>query len=62
MIMQSASHSKTRIIRFAIWALLMLTAFLITEAFKPQKAIIVPCVFVAFYVPMVLLPLRTKKN
>jgi hypothetical protein len=61
-IMQSASHSTTRMIRFAIWALMMFTAFLVTEEFKPQKAIIVPCVFVAFFVPMVLLPLQTKKN
>ena len=62
MITQSASHSSTRFICFAAWALLMLTAFLITEAFKPQKAIVVPSVFLVFFVPMVLLPLRTKKN
>jgi len=62
MIMQNASHSASRFIRFAIWAILMFTAFLVTEAYKPQKAIVVSSLFMAFFVPMVLLPLRTKKN
>ncbi len=60
--MQSASCTITRFIRFAIWALMMLTAFLATEAFKPRQAFIVPCVFMVLCVPMVLLPMRAKKN
>ncbi len=60
--MQSASRTTTRFIRFTIWTLMMLTAFVATEAFKPREAFIVPCVFMVLCVPMVLLPIRAKKN
>jgi hypothetical protein len=54
--------TRARLIRFTIWALMMFTAFFLSEAFRPHWAIIVPCVFMPFFVPMVLLPLRTKTS
>jgi hypothetical protein len=59
--MQSATHSMARFVRFAVWVLLMLTACLIANAFAPHRTAIVPCLFMALFVPMVLLPINSKK-
>ena len=60
--MQSATHSMARFVRFAVWVLLMLTACLVTEAFAPHRRVLVPCLFMALFVPMVLLPIHSKKT
>jgi hypothetical protein len=60
--MQSTTHSTARFVRFAIWILLMLTTCLITEAFAPHWRNIVPCLFMVFFVPMVLLPIHSKRG
>jgi hypothetical protein len=59
--MQIASHSKTRYLRFALWALAMLVAFVITINFSPRHTPLVPAMFIALFVPAVLMPLH-KKN
>jgi hypothetical protein len=59
--MQTATHSLARFVRFAVWMLLMLTACLITADFAPHRTALVPCLFMALFVPMVLLPLKSKK-
>jgi hypothetical protein len=60
--MESSTHSTKRFIRFAIWLLLMLTACLVTGAFAPHRTVFVPCLFMVFFAPMVLLPIHSKKR
>ena len=49
---------KVRILRLLLWAMPMCMAGLITAGFEPQNVVFVPCVFLALFVPMVLLALR----
>jgi hypothetical protein len=52
---------ETRFLRFAVWALLTFSAFLIIEIVAPHRAIFVPCLFVPLMVPMVLMPFRKSQ-
>jgi hypothetical protein len=60
--MQIAKYDGTRLIRFALWTLAMLAAFVVVEIYAPHKTVLVPCLGILFFVPAVLLPLRPKKN
>jgi len=42
--------------------LLMCVASLITAGFAPRKVVFVPCVFMALFVPMVLIPIHHKRQ
>jgi hypothetical protein len=59
--MQSATHSMARFVRFAVWVLLMLAACLITADLAPHRTALVPCLFMVLFVPMVLLPINSKR-
>jgi hypothetical protein len=60
--MQRATHSTARFVRFAVWVLLMLTACLIADAFAPPRVVLVPCLFMVLFVPVVLLPMHSNKS
>ena len=53
--------SDTRFLRFAVWALLTLSAFLVVEIVDPYRALFVPCVFLPLMIPMVLMPFRRSQ-
>ena len=48
--------------RFIIWVTLMCAACLITTDVAPHKAVFIPSVLMVLFVPMVLLPVRNKRN
>ena len=49
---------KVRALRFAVWALAMLSACLIALIVAPQRTLFVPCLFLPLMVPMVLMPFK----
>jgi hypothetical protein len=53
--------TKIRFVRFAVWALLTLSACLFTMNVAPQRTVFVPCLFLPLMVPMVLMPFGQKK-
>ena len=58
----SVRNRKVRIVRFINWGVLMCAACLITTGFAPNKVVFVPCVFMVLFVPMVLVPIRNKRQ
>jgi hypothetical protein len=60
--MQDSTHSAVRFLRFVVWGLLMLTASLITLDFAPHRIVLVFCLFLPLFVPMVLLPMRRQPS
>ena len=60
--MQHAGHSAKRGLRFMLWAVLMAATGWVTLNFAPHRVVLVPCVFMVLFVPMVLLPLRGNRN
>ena len=59
--MANASVSKVRRFRLVLWALLMLAACWITNAFNPYKVRYVPALFIPLIAPVVLLPWRRRR-
>lgn len=53
-------NPKVRISRFVIWAISMCIATLIFADFEPHNAI--PCLFMALFVPIVLIPIHKKRQ
>jgi hypothetical protein len=58
--MQDAT--QVRFLRFAVWALLMLSASLFTSNVAPRRTVFVPCLFLPLMVPMVLMPFGKKET
>ena len=50
-----------RFLRFAVWAVVMFSAFLFTLIVAPHRAIFVPCLFLPLIFPMFLMPLRKNQ-
>jgi hypothetical protein len=55
-------NHKVRIFRFCIWVLLMCVAGSITGLLAPHKFLFVPPLFLALFVPMVLIPIHRKRQ
>jgi len=53
--------TRVRFLRFAVWALSMLSALLFTLVVAPQRTVFVPCLFLPLMVPMVLMPFKKNK-
>lgn len=60
--MRPVSHTTVRVLRFTIWALLMLVASMITSKLAPHRVAFVPGMFLVLMVPMVLMPLRRESD
>jgi len=60
--MTDARFLRLRLLRFVIWAILMCVTASIVGWYNPRKAVLVPCVFIALMVPMVLLPMENKPS
>jgi len=58
----SVQNPKARIFRFIIWALLMGIAGSIAAHFAPDKVSFVPGLFLVLFVPVVLIPIRNKRQ
>jgi hypothetical protein len=58
----SVQNSKVRIFRFIVWALLMCIAGSIAAHFAPDKVTFVPGLFLVLFVPIVLIPIRNKRQ
>lgn len=58
--MQYSTFHWVRFLRFAVLGVLMLAAFLITLEIAPKRVVLVPCIFLALFVPIVLLPMRKR--
>jgi hypothetical protein len=55
-------NPKVSIFRFFIWVISMCTAALIIADFELHKAVFVPCLSMALFVPMVLVPIHKKRQ
>ncbi len=60
--MTDSRFQKLRLLRFAIWAVLMAVTASIVGWYYPRKALYVPCIFIALMVPMVLVPMKNKQK
>jgi hypothetical protein len=58
--MTTRQFNKTRFIRFAAWALAMCVADIVALQYGLRWAMMVPAIFMALFVPTVLLPLNKK--
>ncbi len=57
---QDRRFVRMRLLRAIVWMLAMFLAYVLTDFYAPKKAVLVPCVFMALFVPAVLLPMRLK--
>jgi hypothetical protein len=60
--MHIKKYDQWRFLRFAGWALAMLAASVIAEIYAPRIRLLVPCFFLLFFVPVVLLPFESKRK
>jgi hypothetical protein len=59
---RSMQNHKVKDFRFIICVLLICTAGLITADFAPHRAVFIPCLFMALFAPIVLIPIHNKRT